>query len=104
MEGESVVPKKKASALSALARHDSERRALEDRGAELRRAAALELGFAVLDAGGAGLSLAEVKSVIAAAVQPISTVMAASAGAARDGVAPSGSYATRTDDEGVRHG
>ncbi|PAX09041.1 DUF6437 family protein [Sphingomonas lenta] len=62
------MAKKKPSALDALARHNDERRAMEDRGAELKRAAALELGLAVLDAGGAGLSLTQVRQAISSAL------------------------------------
>lgn len=63
------MPKRKASAIDALARHNDERRIMEDRGAELRRAAALELGLAVLDAAGESLSIGEVKQAIAAALR-----------------------------------
>lgn len=49
------MAKKKPSALDALARLNDERLALEARAAELKRAAALELGLVVLDAGGADL-------------------------------------------------
>ena len=59
------MAKKKPSALEALARLNNERRLLEDRGAELKRAAALELGTVVLDAGGAAIGPAKLKEVTA---------------------------------------
>ena len=61
------MPKKKPSALEALVQHDEERRAFEDRGAEIRRAAALEIGSAVLDAGGGVLTSKELTAAIEAA-------------------------------------
>jgi hypothetical protein len=63
-----VVAKKKPSALKALARLNDERLALEARAAELRRAAALELGMVVLDAGGADLGPARLRDLISKAV------------------------------------
>ena len=59
------MAKKKPSALDALARLNEERRALEDRGAALKRAAALELGMIVIDAGGAAIGPAHLKTLIA---------------------------------------
>ncbi len=104
-EGETVVPKKKTSALSALARHDDARRALDDRGAEIRRAAALELGQTVLDAGGAALSLAEIKAVIAGAVGVPLAAQAAGRATPREASAPVGNGdAAPFDGEDVRHG
>lgn len=58
------MAKKKPSALEALARLNDERRALEDRAAELKRAAALELGMVVLDAGGAAIGPAKLRALI----------------------------------------
>ena len=104
-EGETVVPKKKTSALSALARHVDERRALDDRGAEIRRAAALELGQAVLDAGGTALSLAEIKAVIAGAVGVPLAARAAGGAAQRGAIDPVGDGgAEPAGREDVRHG
>lgn len=62
------MAKKKPSALKALAMVNDERLALEARAAELRRAAALELGMVVLDAGGADLGPARLRDLIAKAV------------------------------------
>ena len=62
------MPKKKPSALDALTRLNEERRVLETRGAEARRAAALELGLAVLDAGGATLGMARLRELVIDAV------------------------------------
>lgn len=61
---EMVVAKKKPSALEALARLNDERRALDDRGAELKRAASLEIGMVVLDAGGAALGPTRLRALI----------------------------------------
>ncbi|WP_156680478.1 DUF6437 family protein [Sphingomonas profundi] len=58
------MAKKKPSALDALTRLNEERRVLETRGADVRRAAALELGYAVLDAGGADLGIARLKELV----------------------------------------
>ena len=58
------MPKKKPSALDALTRLNEERRMLETRGADVRRAAALELGYAVLDAGGATLGMARLRELV----------------------------------------
>jgi hypothetical protein len=63
-----VVAKKKPSALEALTRHDEERRALETKGTELRRAAALELGLIVLDAGGSRLGADALRQLVEDAV------------------------------------
>ena len=57
------MAKKKPSALKALAIVNDERVALEARAAELRRAAALELGMVVLDAGGADLGPARLRDL-----------------------------------------
>ena len=62
------MPKKKPSALDALTRLNEERRMLETRGADVRRAAALELGLAVLDAGGASLGMARLRELVIDAV------------------------------------
>ncbi len=59
------MAKKKPSALEALARLNDERAQLENRGAELKRAAALELGMIVLDAGGGAIGPAKLKELIA---------------------------------------
>ena len=64
-----VVAKKKPSALEALARLNDERAQLENRGAELKRAAALELGMIVLDAGGGAIGSATLKELIAIIVR-----------------------------------
>lgn len=58
------MAKKKPSALEALARLNDERAQLENRGAELKRAAALELGMIVLDAGGGAVGPAMLKELI----------------------------------------
>ena len=62
------MAKKKPSALEALTRHDEERLAMQTKGAELRRAAALELGLIVLDAGGSRLGADALRRLIAGAV------------------------------------
>ena len=62
------MAKKKPSALKALAMVNDERLALEARAAELRRAAALELGMVVLDAGGADLGPARLRDLVAGAL------------------------------------
>lgn len=62
------MAKKKPSALEALTRHDEERLAMQTKGAELRRAAALELGLIVLDAGGSRLGADALRRLIADAV------------------------------------
>ena len=62
------MAKKKPSALEALTRHDEERLAMQTKGAELRRAAALELGLIVLDAGGSRLGTDALRRLIAGAV------------------------------------
>ena len=62
------MPKKKPSALDALTRLNEERRVLETRGADVRRAAALELGLAVLDAGAATLGMARLRELVIDAV------------------------------------
>ena len=66
------MAKKKPSALDALTRHDEERIAMQTRGAELRRAAALELGLIVLDAGGSRLGTEALRRLIAGAVGAVS--------------------------------
>ena len=58
------MAKKKPSALEALARLKNERAALESRAADLKRAAALEVGLVVLDAGGAELDLHHLRSLV----------------------------------------
>lgn len=62
------MAKKKPSALEALAKLNDERLALEARTAELKRAAAFELGMVVLDAGGADLGPARLRDLIARVV------------------------------------
>lgn len=70
------MAKKKPSALETLARLNDERRALEDRAAEAKRAAALELGMVVLDAGGAAISPPKLRELIGlAAVAGIDTAL-----------------------------
>lgn len=59
------MAKKKPSALEALARLNDERAQLENRGAELKRAAALELGMIVLDTGGGAIGPAKLKELVA---------------------------------------
>jgi len=61
------VAKKKPSALEALANLNDERIALEARAADLKRAAALELGMIVLEAGGADLGPARLRDLVAKA-------------------------------------
>lgn len=61
------MAKKKPSALDALTRYDEERLAMQTKGAELRRAAALELGLIVLDAGGSRLGTDALRRLIAGA-------------------------------------
>ena len=58
------MAKKKPSALEALARVKNERAALESRAADLKRAAALEVGLVVLDAGGADLDPHHLRSLV----------------------------------------
>jgi len=62
------VPKKKPSALDALTRLNEERRVIETRSVDIRRAAALELGNAVLDAGGATLGTTRLRELVIEAV------------------------------------
>ncbi|TVV72755.1 DUF6437 family protein [Sphingomonas solaris] len=62
------MAKKKPSALDALTRLNEERRLLETRGADVRRAAALELGHAVLDAGGANLGITRLRELVTSAI------------------------------------
>lgn len=64
------MAKKKPSALKALAILNDERLALEARAAELKHAAALELGMVVLDAGGADLGPARLRDLISKAAAP----------------------------------
>lgn len=58
------MAKKKPSALDALARLNDERLALDARGVDLKRAAALELGLVVLDAGGAELGPIRLRDLV----------------------------------------
>ena len=58
------MAKKKPRALEALARVKDERAALESRAADLKRAAALEVGLVVLDAGGADLEPHHLRSLV----------------------------------------
>jgi hypothetical protein len=60
---------KKRSALAALGAFEAEQRARDKQAEELRRAAALELGYAVLDAGGGALALNAVRKLIEGAVR-----------------------------------
>lgn len=61
------MARKKSSALKALADVRQERMALESRAAELKRAAALELGLVVLDAGGEDLGPEALRGLVARA-------------------------------------
>ena len=63
------MTKKKRSALEALGAFEDEQRARDKKAEELRHAAALELGRAVLEAGGAALPLAVIKTLIQDAVR-----------------------------------
>lgn len=58
------MAKKKPSALDALAKLNDERLALDARAADLKRAAALELGLVVLDAGGAELGPRRLRDLV----------------------------------------
>ena len=98
------MPRKKPSAIDALARHNDERRALDDRGAELRRAAALELGFAVLEAGGEALSLADVRQAIASAVRKHSDPQVLAKGGNKDPNPPAATKRGVTPAEDAEHG
>jgi hypothetical protein len=60
---------KKRSALAALGAFEAEQRARDKQADDLRRAAALELGYTVLEAGGGALTLAAVKKLVEGAVQ-----------------------------------
>lgn len=98
------MAKKKPSALDALARLNEERRSLNEREAELKRAAALELGLVVIDAGGAAIGPVHLRSLIA-------QIVAIGVQAASDGLGakidPSASPTRkqpRAADEEVRHG
>lgn len=62
------MAKKKPSALEALVKLNDERLALEARAADLKRAAAIELGMVVFDAGGADLGPPLLRELIAKAV------------------------------------
>jgi len=96
------VAKKKPSALDALTRHDEERLAMQTKGAELRRAAALELGLIVLDAGGSRLGTDALRRLIAGAVGAASKDRA-SEKAAGSAAAEPGSGLT-AESEGSSHG
>jgi uncharacterized membrane protein len=63
------VTKRKISALAALSAFAEEQREREKRANELRLAAALELGLAVLDAAGVGPDLEALRRLVVEAVQ-----------------------------------
>jgi hypothetical protein len=70
------VAKKTVTALNALNKLIEEQKALAERAAAARAAAALELGTAVLDAGGAALTAGQIKAAIETAVTAASATPA----------------------------
>jgi hypothetical protein len=70
------VAKKTVNALNALNKLIEEQKALAERAAAARAAAALELGTAVLDAGGAALAPGQLKAAIETAVTAASVASA----------------------------
>lgn len=60
---------KKRSALAALGAFEAEQRARDQQADELRRAAALELGYVVLEAGGGALTLSAVRKLVESSIQ-----------------------------------
>jgi hypothetical protein len=62
------MSRKAMSALDALARYEEQQQIARETGESLRRAAALELGTIVLEAGGSSLGSDGVRRAIAAAV------------------------------------
>ena len=70
------MAKKTVNALNALNKLIEEQKALAERAAEARAAAALELGTAVLDAGGAALTAGQLKAAIETAVTAASVTAA----------------------------
>jgi hypothetical protein len=63
------VTKRKASALAALGAFEKEQKERERKAEELKQAAALELGHAVLEAGAGALDLALLKTLVIDAVR-----------------------------------
>ena len=63
------MTKRRKSALDALGAFEKEQSERAKRAEELRRAAALELGYAVLDAGGAVLDVATLRGIVGHAVR-----------------------------------
>ena len=70
------MAKKTVNALNALNKLIEEQKALAERAAAARAAAALELGTAVLDAGGAALTAGQLKAAIETAVTAASVTPA----------------------------
>lgn len=70
------MAKKTVNALSALNKLIEEQKALAERAAAARTAAALELGIVVLDAGGVALTAGQLKAVVEAAVVAAKTTPA----------------------------
>lgn len=62
------MPKKSVSTLEALARHEEQQQIARETGETLRRAAALDLGLIVLDAGGSILGEDGLRHAVEAAV------------------------------------
>ena len=71
------MPKRPMSTLDALARHHEQQQIAREAGEALRRAAALELGSIVLDAGGSTLGVDGVRQAIESAVTVASAGMLA---------------------------
>jgi hypothetical protein len=63
-----TMAKRKKTALEALGAFEREQQKRATEQAELRRAAALELGFAVLEAGGARLSIEALRTAVRTAI------------------------------------
>ncbi len=66
------MTKRKQTALEALGAFEREQQERAKREGELRRGAALELGFVVLEEGGARLGIDALRSVVKAAVAALS--------------------------------
>ena len=96
------MAKKKPSAQDALTRHDEERLAMQTKGAELRRAAALELGLIVLDAGGSRLGTDALRRLIAGAVGAAAKDRAGEKASGSAAVQPGSGLAAES--EGNSHG
>ena len=68
------MTKRKRTALEALDAFESEQQERAKREADLRRAAALELGFAVMEAGGARLGVEALRTAVKMAVASLPAI------------------------------